>query len=120
MGILHNELKRAIDALWTDSSVMTELLRRILKKHGCTLSDAQLQSLVHAAIKGGADSVEVPDDGPMQSISISPEDVEQAMHELEMKLDTDAESTVNRAVEHLAPSILTSLYDALPGALREW
>src|SRR5262245_8500405 len=119
MGILHDELRRAIDALGTDSSVMTEVLRRILRKYGYSLSDAQMQSLVHA-IEEGADSVEVPTDGPMQSTSITSVDVERAMHELDVKPDTDAERTVTPVVEQLTPRILRSLYDALPGALREW
>jgi hypothetical protein len=119
MGILHDELNRAIDALWTDTAVMTEVLRRILKEYGCSLSDAQLQSLVHA-IEGGADSVEVPTDGALQTISITSDDIERAMHEVEAKLDTDAERGVTHVVEQLTPSILKSLYDALPGALREW
>jgi hypothetical protein len=116
MGILHDELNRVIDALWTDTSVMTELLRRILRKHGCSLSDAQLQSLI-GAIEQGSDSVNVPIDGPMQSISITPDDIQRAMHELEV---TDAERTITQTVDQLAPRMLKSLYDALPEALRGW
>jgi hypothetical protein len=119
MGILHDELKRAINALWTDASVMTELLRRILQKHGCSLSDVQLQSVVRA-IGEGLDRDELSVDGYMESISISSDDIERAMHELEQKMGTDAEKIVTNAVEHLTPRILKSLYDALPEALREW
>jgi hypothetical protein len=119
MGILHDELKRVTDSLWTDTFFMTEVLRRILAKHGLSLSDSEMQPLVDA-IKKGSESFEVPAVGPDMAISIGPDDVEHAMHELEKDLDTSAERAVARAVERLAPRILKSLYDALPRALREW
>jgi hypothetical protein len=119
VGILHGEFKRAINALWTDRSVLTELLRRVLKKRGCSLSDAQLQSLVRA-IDEGRDHVDVPVDGPVQSISITSDEIEHAMHELEQNVGRDVEKAVINVVDQLAPPILKSLYDALPAALREW
>src|SRR5262249_15263272 len=115
----HDEPKRVIGEQWADDVIMRELLRRILGKHGVSLSDAQLESLVQA-IKEGANSVQAAVDGPEQSISISPDMVERAMHELEEKMDTDAQQAITRAVDRLAPRILRSLYDALPEALREW
>lgn len=119
MAILHDALKRAIGELWTDGSVMRQLLRRILGKHGISLSDAQVKSMAEA-IEAGAESVEVPTDGSDQSISISPDDVESAMSELEETLDAAAERAISHAVDVSAPRILRSLYDALPAALREW
>jgi hypothetical protein len=119
MGILHDELQRAISELWTDGSVMRELLRRILGKHGLSLSDAQIESLAQA-IEAGADSVEVPVDGPELSISISPDMVEHELHELQEKMGTDTERAVTSAVDDLVPRILSSLYDSLREALHEW
>jgi hypothetical protein len=105
--------------LWTHASLMTEVLRRILRNRGVTGSDDQLQSLVRSIMEG-ADSVEVPGEPPNQTISITDDDVDRAMRELEASQDADVERTVMRVVDELAPRVLQSLYDALPQALQEW
>jgi hypothetical protein len=38
MGILHDELHRAIDERWTDESLITELLRRVFSFVGQVLA----------------------------------------------------------------------------------
>jgi Family of unknown function (DUF5677) len=119
MGILHDELQRAIGERWTNASLMTELLRSIIRNRGLTVSDEYLPPLVQSIIDG-AESVEVPSDEPDQSIALTGEDVDRAMRELETKHESAAEGTVIRVVEELSPRILQSLYDALPQALQEW
>src|SRR5262245_3524660 len=120
MAVLHDELNRVIGEVCEDSSVKAEVVRSIIAKHGVSLSDPQLQSLVQALHDaGGSDSVEMAVDGLTQTISISSEDVEHALHAFEDKLIAGAEGVVNHALEHMAPSILNSLYAALPEALQE-
>ncbi len=119
MGILHDELHRAMVELWTDESLMTEVIRRILANRGLAVSDEHLLSLVQSIIQG-AESIELPREGSDQTISITNDDVDLAMHELEASQDADAGCTVMRVVEELAPRILQSLYDTLPQALQEW
>jgi hypothetical protein len=119
MGILHDEMMKIISEPWTDGSKLRELVQLILLKHGMSLSESQLDLLVRG-IEAGEASVEVPSDGPPMTVSFSPEMIERAMHELEEKCDMGVQDAVMRSVEDLAPRILKSLYDALPGALREW
>ena len=119
MGILHDELVRVIHELWTDGPMMRELLRHVLRKHGLTLSDPEIESLAQS-IEAGVDSVEVPIDGPEQTILISPDMIDQAFQDLEEKIETDTERAITSVVDEIAPSILGSLYAALPEALRGW
>jgi len=119
MGILHDELHRVMRELWTDESLMTEVFRRILRNHGLTVSDEHLLSLVQSIMQG-AESVEVPGDEHVQTIAITNEDVERAMHELETAQGASAEDAVMRVVNEVSPNILQSLYDSLPQALDEW
>lgn len=119
MGILHDEFHRAMDELWTNDSLMTEVFRRILKTRGLTVSDEHILLLVQSVIQG-AESVEVPIDGPDKSIAITGEDFERVMHELETTLGAGVEDAVIRVVEEFFPKILQTLYDALPQALNEW
>jgi hypothetical protein len=105
--------------LWTDESLMTEVFRRILRNRGLTVSDEHLLSLVQSIIQGEK-SVELPGEGPDQTISITDDDVDRAMHELGASQDANAVCTVMRVVEELSPRILQSLYDTLPQALQEW
>lgn len=119
MGLLHDEFERALRETFTVPSTKLELFRFIVEKHGCSLSDAQLKTLIQA-IDDGADSVEIPDDGPARTISIGAQDLELAIKDLENKVETATERTITRVVEQIAPSVLKTLYDTLPTALREW
>lgn len=119
MGILHDELHRLIGERCTNASLMTELLRYVLRNRGITLSKEHF-SFVVQSLMSGSERVELPDAGPDQNITITDEDCERALREVVTKYETAAEGTVMRVLEELAPSILQSLYDALPQALQEW
>lgn len=116
MGILHDEFRRAMGERWTNPSLTTELLRRILKSRGLSVSDDHLPSLAKS-LMDGADSIELPGE-PGQIIAITEEDVDRAMREIETALEGGADGM--RVVEEFAPRILQSLYDSLPQALQEW
>ncbi|MBI3409482.1 MAG: hypothetical protein HY040_14165 [Planctomycetes bacterium] len=119
MGVLHNELRRAMEERWTDGSLMTQLLRYILRNRGLSVSDEHHMSLVHSIMQG-VKSVELPGAEPDQTIAITDEDVDRAMHELETTHEVATGGAVMRVVEELSPRILQSLYNALPQALQEW
>ncbi len=119
MGVLNDEFTRAFEEMWTGPSARTHLLKLILRKRGCSVSDVELERLTQAANEG-ADRIELPDGGGLNLSSISHEEVDEAILDLEKQLETSGEEIVTSTVEQIAPSVLKSLYDALPGALREW
>jgi hypothetical protein len=118
MGILHDEFHRVMSELGTNTSLPT-VLRRILEQRGLTVTDAQLATLVQSIMQG-AESVEVPADGPEQTIALTEEEIDRAVDDLESTHEPVVEGAVIRIVEEFAPQMLQTLYGSLPQALQEW
>jgi hypothetical protein len=118
MSVLQDELNRLIEEQCADNSAKVELLRLIMARKGLSLSQPELESILHAIEENeGSDVVEV--EGPANALSISADDVEHAHVELTNDIGNRAERVIEHALEHMAPSILESLYEALPQQLKE-
>lgn len=111
MGILHDELERAIA-----ESVKVDSIRQLFAGYGVPLSEQQLDTVIQA-IDNGSDSVEI--DGLTESVSICPNDIDRVLLEVEGKLDGRIDGAIKRVLEEVAPKTLKSLYAALPEQLRE-
>jgi hypothetical protein len=117
MGVLQNELDRLTAELCSDAALKVEFLKSILVKRGISLSEPQLQSLSKAIQDNdGADSVEI--EGLPEDFVISDDEIAHAQLDVEDKLGNRVETAVNRIVEEVSPSVLQSLYAALPKQLR--
>lgn len=120
MGVLQDELSRVIQEFCQSDAVKSQLFEIILTKHGVSLSSSELLAFVKAIEKSdGADSIQIPTEGPHQNITIEQNDLEDAMVEFEKVVEGSAERVVNASLKEMPPRVLTSLYGALPEALKE-
>lgn len=120
MGVLQEELNRVIADLYAGESAKLELLRNILKKQRISTTDSELLTIVHAMESSDENgALKVTIDGVMDEIAITSEDIDSALVEHEQSLDGTTERLINRALEEMVPSVLQSLYTALPQALKE-
>ncbi len=117
MGVLQDELDRVTAELCSVPALKLEFLKSILAKRGISLSEPQLQSL-SKAIQGndGADSVEI--EGLPEDFVISDDEIAHAQLDVEDRLGNKVGTAVNRILEEVSPSVLKSLYAALPKQRR--
>jgi Family of unknown function (DUF5677) len=118
MGLLQDELNRLIEEQCTEDAAKVEVLRLIMRRKGLSLTDLQLKSIVDAIEQNDGSSV-VEIDGSVNAVTISDDDVERAQLELVTNLGDKVDHVTEQVMERIAPSMLQSLYAALPRQLRE-